>query len=46
MSQLEDNLKAAAIELSTAEVEQLSSTTAPVPMYPQWMIERQNNGRM
>jgi aryl-alcohol dehydrogenase-like predicted oxidoreductase len=46
MSQLEDNLKAAAIELSAAELEQISSTTAPVPMYPQWMIERQNNGRL
>jgi aryl-alcohol dehydrogenase-like predicted oxidoreductase len=45
MSQLEDNLKAADIELSEEEVEQLSLTTAPPAMYPQWMIERQNAGR-
>jgi aryl-alcohol dehydrogenase-like predicted oxidoreductase len=45
MSQLEDNLKAADLELSADEVEQLSRTTAPPSMYPQWMIERQNAGR-
>ena len=45
MSQLEDNLKAADIELSEEEVEQLSRTTAPPSMYPQWMIELQNQGR-
>jgi aryl-alcohol dehydrogenase-like predicted oxidoreductase len=45
MSQLEDNLKAAEIELSAEEVEQLSSTTVPPTMYPQWMIERLNAGR-
>jgi aryl-alcohol dehydrogenase-like predicted oxidoreductase len=45
MSQLEDNLKAAALELSAGEVEQLSGTTTPPSMYPQWMIELQNMGR-
>ena len=45
MSQLEDNLKAADLQLSPEEVEQLSRTTAPPAMYPQWMIERQNEGR-
>ncbi len=45
MSQLEDNLKAAELELSAAEVDQLSGTTAPPSMYPQWMIELQNQGR-
>jgi aryl-alcohol dehydrogenase-like predicted oxidoreductase len=45
MSQLEDNLKAAELELSAEEVEQLSRTTLPATMYPQWMIERQNAGR-
>jgi aryl-alcohol dehydrogenase-like predicted oxidoreductase len=45
MSQLEDNLKAAGLELSAEEVEQLSATTAPPSMYPQWMIEHQNVGR-
>jgi aryl-alcohol dehydrogenase-like predicted oxidoreductase len=46
MSQLEDNLKAADLQLSPEEVEQLSATTAPPAMYPQWMIERQNAGRV
>jgi len=45
MSQLEDNLKAADLQLSPEEVEQLSRTTAPPAMYPQWMIERQIEGR-
>ncbi len=46
MTQLEDNLKAAGLALSAAEIDQLSSTTAPRTMYPQWMIERLNNGRL
>src|SRR5882672_3300019 len=46
MSQLEDNLKAADLELTSDEVEQLSRTTVPPAMYPQWMIERQNAGRV
>ena len=45
MSQLEDNLKAADLELTAAEIEALSATTAPAAQYPQWMIERQNEGR-
>ena len=45
MSQLEDNLKAADLELTAAEIETLSATTAPPAQYPQWMIERQNEGR-
>jgi aryl-alcohol dehydrogenase-like predicted oxidoreductase len=45
MSQLEDNLKAADLRLTHEEIEQLSRTTAPAPIYPQWMIERQNQGR-
>ena len=46
MSQLEDNLRATEVELSPEEVDQLSRTTAPPAMYPQWMIERQNSGRV
>jgi len=46
MSQLEDNLKAADVELSAEEVERLSATTAPRALYPQWMIARQNAGRV
>jgi aryl-alcohol dehydrogenase-like predicted oxidoreductase len=45
MSQLEDNLKAADLQLTAAEIEVLSASTAPAPQYPQWMIERQNEGR-
>jgi aryl-alcohol dehydrogenase-like predicted oxidoreductase len=45
MTQLEDNLKASDLQLSAEEVAQLSATTAPAPQYPQWMIERQNEGR-
>lgn len=45
MSQLEDNLKSPDIELTTEEAERLSTTTAPQVQYPQWMIERQNEGR-
>jgi aryl-alcohol dehydrogenase-like predicted oxidoreductase len=45
MTQLEDNLKAAALELSAEEIETLSATTKPPQLYPQWMIERQNEGR-
>ncbi len=45
MTQLEDNLKAAELELSASEIETLSATTAPPALYPQWMIARQNEGR-
>lgn len=45
MSQLEDNLKAADIQLSAADIDLLSATTAPRSMYPQWMVELQNQGR-
>jgi aryl-alcohol dehydrogenase-like predicted oxidoreductase len=45
MSQLEDNLKAADLELTAAEIEVLSATTEPAKLYPQWMIELQNEGR-
>jgi len=46
MSQLEDNLKAADLDLTADEFERLSQTTLPAQMYPQWMIERQNAGRV
>lgn len=45
MSQLEDNLKSAEIELSAEEVARLSASTQPRQLYPEWMIERQNMGR-
>jgi aryl-alcohol dehydrogenase-like predicted oxidoreductase len=46
MSQLEDNLKAADLELTAAEIEVLSATTAPASLYPEWMIAHQNEGRL
>jgi aryl-alcohol dehydrogenase-like predicted oxidoreductase len=46
MSQLDDNLKAAELQLTADEVARLSQTTAPPAIYPQWMIERQNMGRV
>jgi aryl-alcohol dehydrogenase-like predicted oxidoreductase len=45
MTQLEDNLKAAELNLTTDEIERLSATTQPRQLYPEWMIERQNAGR-
>ena len=45
MTQLEDNLTAAELVLSAEELETLSATTKPPQLYPQWMIERQNEGR-
>ena len=45
LSQLEDNLKSAALNLSAEDVARLSATTTPRPLYPQWMIEVQSAGR-
>ena len=45
MEQLEDNLKASDLQLSAAEIDALSLTTAPATLYPQWMIDFQNQGR-
>lgn len=46
MSQLEDNLKAIEVELSAEEIERLSATTMPGAIYPRWMIDLQNEGRL
>ena len=45
MSHLEDNLKGADVRLSDEEMERLSEITAPLAIYPQWMIELQTTGR-
>jgi aryl-alcohol dehydrogenase-like predicted oxidoreductase len=37
MSQLEDNLKAADLELSPEEIEDISRTNRAAALYPQWM---------
>jgi aryl-alcohol dehydrogenase-like predicted oxidoreductase len=36
LHQLEDNLKAADVKLSDAEVTELDAITAPTPLYPKW----------
>lgn len=45
MAQLSENLKAPDLRLSTEQLTRLSESTAPQPLYPQWMMEMQNAGR-
>jgi aryl-alcohol dehydrogenase-like predicted oxidoreductase len=45
MDQLEDNLNAVNIELSTHELRLLDEVSALPSEYPQWMISRQASGR-
>lgn len=45
MTQLEDNLLASEVHLSTEQIDRLSACTQPMKQYPAWMIERQNSGR-
>jgi aryl-alcohol dehydrogenase-like predicted oxidoreductase len=45
LEQLEDNLKAAALALSPAEIRRLDELSALIPEYPGWMVERQNSTR-
>ena len=40
MSQLEDNLGAADLELSSAELSELDKLTEPAPLYPNWFHTR------
>jgi aryl-alcohol dehydrogenase-like predicted oxidoreductase len=40
LHQLEDNLKAATIELSASEIDLLNSITKPAPMYPNWFNQQ------
>lgn len=42
MSQLRDNLKATELSLTEEEVSRIAETTAPRPIYPQWMVSRMN----
>ena len=46
LSQLEANLRACDLALSAEEVAALSKTTAPRKIYPEWMVELQNQGRL
>ena len=43
MSQLEDNLGSVNINLTEDEISKLSNVTMPKKLYPQWMVEWQNN---
>jgi aryl-alcohol dehydrogenase-like predicted oxidoreductase len=42
MSQLEDNIRSVDIKLSEEEILKLSKFTTPKKLYPQWMVEWQN----
>lgn len=42
MEQLEDNLKATEVQLSTEELQQLDEVSTPPSTYPGWMIDRQS----
>ncbi|MGH9455480.1 MAG: aldo/keto reductase [Terriglobia bacterium] len=44
-AQLEDNLKAAELELTEDQISRLSAATAPPKLYPQWMVEFQSSAR-
>ncbi len=46
MEQLEDNLHAVNVELSDKELRRIDEVSALPAEYPQWMIARQDNGRM
>jgi aryl-alcohol dehydrogenase-like predicted oxidoreductase len=39
LSQLEDNLKAAAVTLSAAEIAELDAATALTPVYPNFFMD-------
>lgn len=41
-TQLDDNLAASDLALEAGELAAIEAASAPVPEYPQWMIERQN----
>jgi aryl-alcohol dehydrogenase-like predicted oxidoreductase len=45
LEQLNDNLAAAKLELSAAEIAELDRVSAPAPEYPGWMIARQSDQR-
>jgi aryl-alcohol dehydrogenase-like predicted oxidoreductase len=47
MEQLEDNIKSADVQLSEEELGHISDVTQPPKLYPQWMLEfQQNRARM
>jgi aryl-alcohol dehydrogenase-like predicted oxidoreductase len=46
IEQLDDNLAAAKLTLSSDEVATLDKVSAPPSEYPGWMIARQSDGRV
>jgi aryl-alcohol dehydrogenase-like predicted oxidoreductase len=46
IEQLEDNLGAVDVKLSSEEIEALDKVSALRPEYPQWMVERQHTNRL
>ena len=46
LDQLQDNLAAVDVKLTTAEVKQLDEVSALPPEYPGWMVPRQNQTRL
>jgi aryl-alcohol dehydrogenase-like predicted oxidoreductase len=45
MSQLDDNLNSAEVELTADEVVSISKITQPSQIYPEWMIDFQSQVR-
>ncbi|HKJ44304.1 MAG TPA: aldo/keto reductase [Balneolales bacterium] len=45
MSQLDDNLSSAEVELTADELATISEITQPPQIYPEWMIDFQSRGR-
>lgn len=45
LEQLDDNLASAELTLSGKELDDLHAVTAPPAQYPEWMVNRQNQGR-
>jgi len=45
LDQLEDNLAAAELTLSDEQLRRLDEVTRPDPIYPEWMVGRQNANR-
>lgn len=43
ISQLEDNISSAEVTLTADEIERLSNVTMPKKLYPQWMVDWQND---
>jgi aryl-alcohol dehydrogenase-like predicted oxidoreductase len=45
LDQLDDNLASVELHLSAQQLDRLNAVTAPPAIYPEWMVDRQNQGR-